>query len=124
MALVWNDRQTDTTPFLQGYEGLLQTYAIDYARVNHKGHGLAYVRSILGPSVTRHTFPNSQELDWKGVEGRLLSSSYAPLPGHPNYRPLLNELRHLFDRHQVDGRVAILYTTEVYLWCVQEVSWK
>lgn len=121
VALVWNARQTDTTPFLRGYESLLQAYAIDYAQVNHKSYGLAEMRSIFGPSITRYTFPNSQQMDWQGVKGRLLSSSYAPLPGHSNHQPLLDELCRLFERQQVDGRIRILYTTEVYLWCAQEV---
>ena len=40
-----------------------------------------------------------------GVEGRLLSSSYAPGPGHPQHAPMLSELRrHL--RCQCRSRVV------------------
>src|SRR6266481_5895551 len=33
VVLVWNDRRTDSTPFLRAYEQLLHTYATDYAHV-------------------------------------------------------------------------------------------
>ncbi|MFQ6113303.1 MAG: class I SAM-dependent methyltransferase [bacterium] len=36
VALIWNDRKTDTTPFLEAYEQLLNTYSIDYKKVDHK----------------------------------------------------------------------------------------
>ena len=38
-----------------------------------------------------------QEFDYAGLEGRLLSSSYAPGPEHPKHRPMLHELRRIFD---------------------------
>jgi hypothetical protein len=55
-----------------------------------------------------------QEFDYAGLEGRLLSSSYAPGPGHPKHAPMLRELRRIFDLHAVDGLVAFDYTTRVY----------
>src|SRR5512146_1480557 len=36
VALVWNERRLDSSPFLEAYEGLLQTYGIDYNQVNHR----------------------------------------------------------------------------------------
>ena len=35
MALVWNNRLSDT-PFLSEYEALLQRYGTDYRSVNHQ----------------------------------------------------------------------------------------
>ena len=55
-----------------------------------------------------------QEFDCEGLEGRLLSSSYAPGPGHPNHAPMLRELRMIFDAHTSGGRVAFDYKTRVY----------
>jgi hypothetical protein len=53
-------------------------------------------------------------LDYAGMEGRLLSSSYAPLPDHPDYAPMLHELRHIFDSRQIGGQVVIEYSTRVF----------
>ncbi len=114
IALVWNDRQIDTTPFLREYERLLRAYATDYAAVNHKEVGLPVLRRVFGPGVGRAIFDNRQRFDLDGVTGRLMSSSYAPPPGHPNYEPLMTGVRAAFDRYNENGVVEFLYTTELY----------
>lgn len=114
IALVWNDRQTDTTPFLREYERLLRAHATDYTAVNHAQYGLPDFQRIFGQGVQRVTFDNVQRFDLNGVMGRLMSSSYAPLPGHPNYEPLMDGLRAAFDRYNEGGVVEFLYTTELY----------
>src|ERR1700686_2984331 len=35
-VLIWNERETTTTPFLQDYEQLLLTYGTDYKEVRHE----------------------------------------------------------------------------------------
>ena len=55
-----------------------------------------------------------QAFDYAGLEGRLLSSSYAPGPGHPKHEPMLRELKQLFEAHAAEGRVAVDYKTRVY----------
>jgi hypothetical protein len=60
------------------------------------------------------TFALRQEFDYAGIEGRLLSSSYAPGPEHPNYAPMLRDLRSIFDACEVGGRAAFEYKTRVY----------
>jgi hypothetical protein len=55
-----------------------------------------------------------QEFDYAGIEGRLLSSSYAPGPEHPQHGPMLRELRHIFDEHAVEGRAVFEYKTQMY----------
>lgn len=57
---------------------------------------------------------NSQEFDFEGLRGRLQSSSYSPVPGHPNYNPMMTELRNLFDRNNKDGFVLFDYETEIF----------
>jgi hypothetical protein len=55
-----------------------------------------------------------QEFDYAGIEGRLLSSSYAPGPEHPQHAPMLRELRRIFDSCAVNGRAAFDYKTRLY----------
>jgi hypothetical protein len=70
---------------------------------------------FFGPQGYRsQSFENFQEFDYAALEGRLLSSSYTPEPGHPNHAPLLAELRSIFDAHQVNGTVRFEYTTTMY----------
>lgn len=114
LVLLWNERDVDTTPFLRDYEQLLLTYGTDYEEVRHE-RTTDSVNEFFDPApYEKRVFPMRQEFDYAGVEGRLLSSSYAPGPGHPNYEPMLRELRRIFDRHAETGRVAFDYKTRVY----------
>ena len=118
IVLIWNDRQTDSTPFLRDYEALLQKYATDYAEVRHKELNLARVREFVGTeAVTMTTLPNRQVFDFEGLLGRVLSSSYAPDVGHPIHEPMRKRLDEIFRQHQIGGTVAFEYDTQVY--CAQ-----
>jgi SAM-dependent methyltransferase len=114
LVLLWNERVIDTTPFLRDYEELLLTYGTDYEEVRHERTTDA-VNEFYDPApYQERVFPMRQEFDYAGVEGRLLSSSYAPGPGHPKHEPMLRELRQIFDHHAENGRVAFDYKTRVY----------
>ena len=63
---------------------------------------------------SRADFPNEQSFDCAGLEGRLLSSSYAPGPGHARHMPMLATLKDLFERYNDGGRARFSYQTEVY----------
>ena len=68
---------------------------------------------------TSHALPNTQEFDLPGLCGRLRSSSYAPAPGHPQFEPMMEDLRRLFAAHQKDGVVHMEYRTHVYTGMLQ-----
>ena len=55
-----------------------------------------------------------QLLDYDRFEGRLMSSSYAPAPGHPQHKPMRRALRELFEAHQNGGEIEMIYATEMY----------
>jgi SAM-dependent methyltransferase len=113
-VLLWNERRTDSTAFLRGYEHLLLTYGTDYREVRHE-RTTAEIADFFTPSPFRSsTFEMRQEVDYSALEGRLLSSSYTPMPDHANYVPMLRELRRVFEAHQVNDRVALEYRTLVY----------
>jgi SAM-dependent methyltransferase len=113
-ALLWNERPPQPTPFLADYEALLQQHAPEYTRITASRADESNMREFLGPAMELATFPNQQILDFHGLEGRLMSSSYAPEPGHPHYQPMMAQLRELFDRHAQDGRITLPYCTLVY----------
>jgi SAM-dependent methyltransferase len=111
-VLVWNERKADSTPFLREYEELLLRYGTDYNEVRHEH---TVVGEFFDPlPFQERTFDLQQVFDYAGVEGRLMSSSYAPAPGHPNHAPMLRELREIFDRHRQNGKVSIEYTTRMF----------
>ncbi len=114
VVLIWNERRTDSTPFLRVYEQLLLTYGTDYREVRHE-RTTSTLDAFFAPSpFQERVFERCQEFDYPGLQGRLLSSSYAPLPEHPNHAPMLQELRRIFDAYQVNGRVHMEYNTRVY----------
>jgi len=114
LVLLWNERLTDSTSFLRDYEQLLLTYGTDYEEVRHERTTDA-VNEFFDPAPFQaRVFEMRQEFDYAGIEGRLLSSSYAPGPEHPNYTPMLRELRRIFDAHAVSGRATFDYKTRVY----------
>lgn len=113
-VLLWNERVTDSTPFLRAYEQLLLDYGTDYKEVRHE-RTTAEIRDFFAPSFYRERmFDCEQQFDYEALEGRLLSSSYTPQAGHPKYVPMLTGLRRIFREHQVGGRVKFDYHTRVF----------
>ena len=55
-----------------------------------------------------------QRCDYAALEGRLLSSSYVPQAGSPNYSQMIAELRQVFEANQIEGFVNLEYNTLVY----------
>jgi SAM-dependent methyltransferase len=114
LVLLWNERVTDSTHFLRDYERLLLAYGTDYKEVRHERTTSA-VNEFFDPSpFSARVYDLHQEFDYAGVEGRLLSSSYAPGPERPQHAPMLRELRRLFDASAVGGRVMFEYKTRLF----------
>jgi SAM-dependent methyltransferase len=114
VVVVWNARAM-TSPFQQAYEQLLLEFCPEYTQVNHRDVGEEDLRSWLGLApFLKASFANGQSFDFDGLAGRLLSSSYAPEPGHPNHEPMMTSLATLFSRFQAGGLVEFDYETQVY----------
>ena len=115
MMIVWNEREFDTTPFLIAYDQLLQRHAPDYAREKHRRvYDTALEGFFRDRRYTERTFGSRQDVNYAGLKGRMLSSSYTPEPGHPNHGPIVSELRQIFQEHQVEGLVTLKYVTRMY----------
>lgn len=114
-VLVWNHRDTQSTPFLRAYEDFVKKYSIDYEQVAH-----TYVSTY--DSLQRFFAPNpvallqhhnEQRLDFDGLRGRLLSSSYIPKSGQ-RHEAMIQALPKLFSDHANDDRVILEYDTNIY----------
>jgi SAM-dependent methyltransferase len=114
LVLVWNERLIDSTAFLRDYEQLVLSYGTDYQDVRHERTTGAVNEFFAPVPFQERVFAMQQEFDYAGLEGRLLSSSYAPGPDHPNHAPVLRELRRIFEVHAVAGRVTFDYKTRLY----------
>ncbi|MFT3742756.1 MAG: class I SAM-dependent methyltransferase [Pyrinomonadaceae bacterium] len=114
IVLIWNERQLDTTPFLVGYEALLIKYAYDYGNVRHENIAADQLRDFFRSEYTAATFANFQDFDFDGIKGRLLSSSYMPSESDTVFPQMIKELQALFAKHAENGRIRVLYDTNVY----------
>ncbi|HEY1611673.1 MAG TPA: class I SAM-dependent methyltransferase [Paraburkholderia sp.] len=115
IVLFWNSRRLDGSAFLAGYDDLLRRYCADYGQVAQTYPDDAAMADWFGDGFERKTvFPNAQLLDFDGLKGRLMSSSYAPKAGDARHEPMLAALRELFDATAQDGRVNLAYDTRVY----------
>ena len=114
VALISNEQPPEPTPFLADYEALLRRHAAEYDQISSLRVDETRIREFFGGRCELTTFPNQQIFDYAGLEGRLLSSSYAPEAGHPEHEPLLAGLRQVFERHQRGGQVVFPYQTLVY----------
>jgi len=113
-VLIWNERLTSSTAFLREYEQLLLTYGTDYEEVRHE-KTTAMIHRFFAPAPCQEkVFSLRQQFDYDGAAGRLLSSSYAPLEGHPKYAPMMQELQRIVRAYAVDGKVEFEYKTRVY----------
>jgi SAM-dependent methyltransferase len=114
VVIVWNGFETDKTSVVAGYQHLLLRYGTDYHGV---GREIAdtNVETFFSPGkCKRAEFEFQQCFDFEGFKGRVLSASFAPEPGHPNYAPMIDEMRTIFDANQKNGKVTFDYATEVY----------
>jgi len=113
--IIWNERLIDETAFLRDYEALLLRFGTDYSKVSESYPRAEQMLEFFSPNeFTSHALPNFQEFDFEGLSGRLRSSSYAPASGHPQFEPMMQELRRLFDARQKGGLVRMEYRTHVY----------
>mgnify|MGYP003404023278 FL=1 len=102
--------------FSAGYEDLLRTYADDYKDVNHKLITEDDFRAFFkNGTYSKVTFPNEQVFDYEDLKGRLLSSSYAHLPGEENYEPMMTGLGRLFEKYNQENKISFEYETEAYI---------
>lgn len=114
VALMWNERQLNTTPFLVEYEKLLLKFARDYTKVRHDNIDEKTLEGFFQAGFERATFANAQVLDLDGITGRVSSSSYMPSENDKNYPAMAEELKTLFAKHAQNDRITVFYDTNVY----------
>ncbi len=116
VAVYWNTLVEDHGPFEAAYASLVAEHGIDHAAVAAAHPDDAEMHTWFGDGLRGATrLAHPQRLTFEALRGRLLSSSHAPREGHPAHAPMLAALRDLFDRHAVDGCVAMRLDTRVFV---------
>jgi len=119
VILMWNDRQVKSSEFLHDYEKLLKKYGTDYHTIDNRNTTDeiidAFFIKLSGKKPEKIVFKNSQEFNYEGLKGRLLSSSYVPYPGHENFESMICDLEKIFTERSHKGKVKFEYNTTVYV---------
>lgn len=113
-ALIWNERQLDANDFLRAYERLLIRFGTDYEQTRHDNISVETLHEFFQTDYRHKSFLNVQTLDFDGLKGRILSSSYMPTAGDENFELMRRELERLFADYEKDSRIEILYTTNIF----------
>lgn len=114
-AVVYNERRTGGDAFHEGYERILQEFGTDYESVRstypqqQKLTEFFNSQRAASTPIRQASFPHAQRFDFKGLLGRILSSSYMPQPDHPHYPAMLRSIEELFSKCQREGHVRLEY---------------
>ncbi|HIW74562.1 MAG TPA: class I SAM-dependent methyltransferase [Firmicutes bacterium] len=115
-ALVWNHRDPES-PLVRENAAVCRRYCPDF-------HGFSGGRDHSQPPYaaffrdgvyTERRYPNDLSYTLEGFVGRNLSSSYAPKPGEPSYRPFVEAVTALFHRYAREGKLLQPNTTCCYI---------
>ncbi len=111
--LIWN-KKVNSEGFMDLYFGLLKKYGTDYENVKHENFDSHTISDFFAPmSFEFIAMSNEQLLDYEGLKGRLLSSSYIPSEGE-KYEKMLEELKSMYSEFNQNGIIRIDYNTEIY----------
>ncbi|MCP9493150.1 MAG: class I SAM-dependent methyltransferase [Pyrinomonadaceae bacterium MAG19_C2-C3] len=122
-VMVWNYLLTDKTEFLREYDELLIEYGVDYLQVRKSWDDAASLMKFYGAGNYRlETLDNRQILNYEGLRGRLLSSSFAPQAGEAKHDEMMRRLDEIYARHAVDNRVEMIYETRMYYGRLKHVG--
>lgn len=114
VVLIWNERRLDATAFLREYEEFLIEFGSDYLAVRHDNIPPEKLRDFFQNEFGAVKFQNEQVLDFAGLRGRMLSSSYMPSERDARFPAAEEKLRRLFTKHAENDRISLLYDTNLF----------
>ena len=114
LAVVWNERDRHDE-FTAEYTRLIKI-ASDYHPAEQRRMAIEpLLSSSLFGNVQQYRFAYQQPLDFDGIVGRAMSTSYIPRAGAARDR-LIADLQQLYAKNcNDDGFVTLIYTTSVFL---------
>jgi SAM-dependent methyltransferase len=114
VLLIWNTRR-ESSPFIQAFNELSERHIAEFRTVYQENVRAEALPVFFSPGGYQlKTFDNYQLFNFEEMKGRALSSSYAPLPGHPNHDAFFVGLSRLFTQYQKDGQVEFPYDTQIF----------
>lgn len=121
VAVLWNDRRSEVTPFDQEYNTLCGKCASAQPAPISAPPLDSGLDRFFG-DITPHeaNIPHIMRHDLEGLLGRARSSGHIPQSGAPGHDELTALMTDLFVRHQREGTVEFHYTTQLYVGRLEE----
>lgn len=113
VMLVWNVRDEQASSLVREYDRLIMQFCSDYNERAQRFDKSATAAFFAPFEMKEKNVRFSQWFDWEGFKGRLLSSSYSLRDGDARYEDMLQALKDVFDRHQINGQVEFIYRTHM-----------
>jgi ubiquinone/menaquinone biosynthesis C-methylase UbiE len=108
VGLVSAGRSKGESEQSRAYEQLLVQHGTDYEYVRDGYRVHDRLEELFGSAQVRNVELRSEvRLSWEEFVGQAMSSSFAPLPGHPKYEGMQTALSEFFERYAVDGLLVM-----------------
>lgn len=115
VILLWNQRDLQSTAFMKKYDELFLKYGKQYDQVKHKHINQTYLKPFYGGTEPNlYSFKHEQPLDFEQFVGRVMSSSFSLSQDDERYQSFILDVKQLFEEHQQDGLVKMVYRTDIY----------
>ncbi len=112
LAFVWYQPKGDT-PWMQESGALFGRWSEQYAGNVQARYNRTEVLGVLLPERSETTFDREIAETWERSLDAYVSTSYVPLPDTPNGAREIEDLRALFELHQVNGLVQFRYVVKL-----------
>ena len=113
VMIVYNERGTGDDGVMDDYEKLINKNAKASVVPDIDAEYLA--KFFNNKNYREFTVPNKQVLDFDALVGRAASASYLPSRNDPGFETMKQDLRKVFDVHQRDGLITLVYATTMFL---------
>lgn len=114
VLLAWNERLLNINRFHIEFEEILKRFGTDYEEIRHDKFYLNEIKDVFKTDFRVTEFNNKQTFDFKGLMGRVLSSSYMPSENSPMFDEMRENLESVFAVNQEKDRISVLYKTKLF----------
>lgn len=115
VSLIWNERKTKGSEFLEAYEDFVLRHNTDYLKVDHRQITDQKIEDFFGTNdYWKESLDHHQRLDINGFVARVRSTSYMPSEGQIGFDKMIEEIPPLFEMFEENGLITLEYSTNVY----------
>jgi len=104
VVLVWNQREVSKGSFVEDYDGIIGRYSSEHGEIDSRKNEPE--RIFQGSRYDRIELRHSKEYDLPTLLEYAISVSHLPGPWDPSYVDFSNEVREVFERHQISGKIS------------------